>query len=505
MRDGDQSIQSTHRDWAEPDRSILGRAVPIAPDMPRDLFGRFAEILEQIAVSHDTSFDYAGASFLGVIGSLIGGKRCVSPRGQATWREFPIIWIALIGLSGVTKSPALRTILRAIKAIERDLAIAYRKELAAWRARTAADGGEKQDRAKHEGEKEPNRTPELEGPGHHDRKEMEAKPVRLRLTTSDITPEAACEVLKENPAGIMHASDELTSIFGGFDRYNNRDGRSFYLQAYSGDPYIADRKGSEEPIDVPFLGISMLGSIQPGKFAPILAKDPDDGLLARLLYVYPTPCDPHQFGFADPDLDVLKAAYRRLVDLPWGNGGGSREPVDLALSIPASEVFELWRKGHMASARNASGFYASFANKMPGLVLRLSLIAEFLQYAWDGLDEPTNVSLESVCAAIRFVDEFALPTATKVFHDQDGSPDVRPTTILARYIAAQRFDKINLRNLKSSPHKAALKDLQFGDTMKRAAEELCGLGWLREAGRREGTSAGRRSSDYEVNPRIFAR
>ena len=63
----------------------------------------------------------------------------------------------------------------------------------------------------------------------------------------DTTIEAAQEILKDSPDGVLLYQDELSGWFGSMDKYSGARGaakdRAFWLQAYNGGPYTVNRIG----------------------------------------------------------------------------------------------------------------------------------------------------------------------------------------------------------------------------------------------------------------------
>ena len=71
------------------------------------------------------------------------------------------------------------------------------------------------------------------------------RPKKLRAMIIDTTIEAAQEILKDSPDGVLLDQDELSGWFGSMDKYSGARGaqtdRAFWLKAYNGGPYTVDR------------------------------------------------------------------------------------------------------------------------------------------------------------------------------------------------------------------------------------------------------------------------
>jgi Protein of unknown function (DUF3987) len=85
----------------------------------------------------------------------------------------------------------------------------------------------------------------------------------------------------------MIERDELAGWIQGMGSYNPA-GRAFWIEAYGGRPYRVERQKHPEPIEIPRLAVSVYGGTQPDKLA-LLMREADDGLLGRILWVWPEP------------------------------------------------------------------------------------------------------------------------------------------------------------------------------------------------------------------------
>lgn len=485
--------------WAMPDMSVLsgGRRNPVP--MPPDLFGPAWGLLEGIAEGVCTAPDYPAMALLASCASLIGGKRRVRPYATSTWAEPCILWVGAVGDPSSRKSPALDQITAPLRLLEQTKADDHREAMrefqqaGEWAKQVRKSWQDEVAKAIKNGEAKPSLPTDALDPD---------EPHRRRTMTMDATPEGLAAILVGNPQGVLSFRDELAGWLQGFDRYAP-GGREFWLEAYGGRPFVIDRKGTKGPLSIPFNGVSVLGGIQPAKMADALLASPDDGLVARFLWSWPDKLPvvrrPRQLA----DIGRLQRAYERLDGLMWAKDA---EGKDIASTVPlspdAADVFEAWEVDNAAVDQDASALFKSFVGKLGGAVLRLSLVCEYMAWAFGDGAEPAEVSARSVVAAGAFVDDYAKPMAERVYGDA-GLPLVeRHGSLLARYIVKQGFATINLRTLKRSPHKSALAALRGGDAMRAAADFLVDAGWLLPDPSREGGSIGRGSLDYLVNPAI---
>ena len=493
------SIGGAKADWTAPDLSVLQSSRRAAVLMPTALFGPALPVLQAIGEGTATAVDYPAAAYLATCASLIGGKRRVRPYETSNWAEPPILWIGIVGDPSSRKSPALDAVIDPLRAIEGDGADQHRRALGEYRE---AEGKAKA--VKNEWERglaKAVKDGRAVLPTMPQAASEPDEPARRRTLVMDATPEAVGAILAGNPQGTLHYRDELAGWLQSFERYSP-GGREFWLEAYGGRSFVIDRKGSKGPLTVPFNGVSVLGGIQPAKMADCLLASPDDGLVARFLWIWP---DKLKFARPNrcPDIALLEAAYRRLETLTWGcDGNGQPVAVTLPLSKTAADLFEAWQSDNGDVDDDASGLMKSFVGKMDGALLRLALTAELAGWAMNGGTEPREISLATIEAAAEWIDSYAKPMAERVYGDAALPMAERNAALLGRYIVKSGLRTFNKRALKRSPHKSALPSLRDAKAMDAALEVLTDADLIRPVGKRDGDGPGRTSGDYAVNPAV---
>lgn len=497
----DHQESNSEISWAAPDMSVLSAGRRSPPAMPVEMFGEAWGLLVDMAQGAGSPVDYVAVSYLTVIASLIGGKRRVKPYVEADWSEPCIIWAGLVGDPSSNKSPALDRTTNVLRDMEKDHADEHSEMLKGWKAdceRAKAEWASYQAEVK-EAAKERQATPPLP-----DAAIERAAPQRRRFVVQDSTPEKLAEILSGNHAGTLHLRDELAGWLTSFDRYTP-GGREFWLEAYGGRPFVIDRKGSPEPTCVPFNGVSVVGGIQPEKLADALfgKGKPDDGLVARFLWAWPDrPAyeRPRRCG----DHSTVSSLYRRLDGLAWGvDKDGRNIAVTLPLDAAAADVFEQFERSNRDAADEAAGLYKSFCGKLGGMVLRLALVCELSRWAYSGGPEPRSISATTIAAVAEFVDEYAKPTALRVFGDAALPLVERNAATLARLILRHKLKRVNARELKRSPYKQHLPGMREADPLNDALAFLVDADWLKPIGSRAAGTLGRRTSDFAVNPAVF--
>jgi len=482
--------------WPAPDMSVLAAGRRAAPVMSGEMFEPVWPLLCDLAEGAGSPVDYVALAFIAAAASLIGGKRKAKPFSTSPWQEPCIIWAGLVGDPSSNKSPALDAATDTLRLIERDYALKHDGDRLRWE--TEGERAKVEREAWQENVK--SSVKENRGvPSMPETAVAPDEPQRRRLIVQDATPEAIGTILAGNPSGTLHLRDELAGWLVSFDRYSP-GGREFWLEAFRGCHHVIDRKGNKGPISIPFNGVSVVGGIQPEKLAACLLGTADDGLVARFLWTWPEPISyrrPRQIA----DIHALENLYRRLDALEWGvDGEGRAVHISLPLDAVAADIFEAWMRENQQGLEDSGTLFKGFCGKLGGTVLRLSLIAELVAWAAAGKNpEPRSISPRTVAAAIEFVEEYAKPSALKVFGDAALPPVERNAATLARHLLKNNIQRFNARDLR---RKARLPGLKDANPFNEAVALLVDADWLRDAGKRDGESRGRRTSDFVVNPAV---
>src|ERR671911_191594 len=105
------------------------------------------------------------------------------------------------------------------------------------------------------------------------------------------------------------------------DRYGGAGSeRALWLEAYGARPFTLDRVKEAKPIRADALAVGILGGIQPDRLASLVLAGDDDGLAARLLYVWPETQPPRRHDRGCDEAAALNA-LRRLITLAAGADG----------------------------------------------------------------------------------------------------------------------------------------------------------------------------------------
>ena len=441
--------------------------------------------------------DYVAAGLIAAASAWCGNARHVA--ATATWTEPPHLWLALIGLPSTGKTPALRPMIEASRAIERDAEPAWQAD-AAEHATLAVGAGaiEKQWRAAvakatKEGEPLPKRPPGADAP---------PAPPRPRVLVMDSTTEELQHLLSEQHRGLLYMRDELAGWLGNHDRYGGHGGdRAFFLEAWNGAAYVADRvKYRGQPVRIACAALAILGGMQPDRLREALA-DPDDGLAARLVYVWPDPVPILPLA-SEPDAaarvrrDRLTMGARRLYGLAMDGDPGEPAPRILRLDREGLALYDELRQDAMQRARSARGLAGGWHGKTPGRALRLALVYDMLRWAASDGAEPREVSADAVARAGGYLDYLVAMLDRVTARLAIGRAEA-DAAVIARHILATRAAALNERAVYQQPGWAWLREAE------RRAAALNGLveaGWIRAGGAGRQWTAARRLGGVATAP-----
>jgi hypothetical protein len=254
---------------------------------------------------------------------------------------------------------------------------------------------------------------------------------------------------------------------------------------------------------VPHLAVAWFGGTQPDKLAEIM-RGADDGLLARFWWFWPNPV-PFDLAQEAPDVFWATEALDRLRRLEVIAGHGPGEPSRPAVvPLAKAALRHMVGFGREMQERQeaAGGLMRSALGKTRGLALRLSLVLEHLHWCGredDAAPPPREISEGAFLAAVRFVGDYAVPMAERVYGDAAASQVDRDAATLARWIARCRPAEVHVRRLQRD---VRLPGLTEAASIHAAACALVEAGWLRPPAGGKGFQQRGRVA-YGVNPHLW--
>jgi hypothetical protein len=485
--------EMTERDtWPEPDMRLVEDDRAPAPILEDDaLPAGWTGWITDEAVARGCPCDYVAAGLIAAASAAIGNARHVA--ATETWIEPPHLWVALIGPPSSSKTPALRPFVETMRAIEREAEPAWREACAqhaalAEGARAIEDSWKQSVReAVKKGAAPPDRPPSTDAP---------PAPPMPRLLAMDATTEELQHLLAEQPRGLLYMRDELAGWLGSHDRYGGHGAdRAYYIEAWNGGAYVADRvKHRGRPVRIERTSLAILGGMQPDRLRAVLAG-PDDGLTARIVYVWPELGPIAPLTGDDPGAVTrrqrLVSAARRLYALAMDG----EAPRILRLAADATTLFDELRREAMGRARSSRGLAAGWHGKTPGRALRLALAYELVAWAGGSGPEPGIVSADAMARVGGYLD-YLTAMLDRVTAGLGISRAEADAAIIARHILATEGVTLNERTLYQQPGWSWLRDRTRRD---EAFHALAEAGWLRAAA----AGRGRPRGDWQVSPRVW--
>ncbi|GIQ77089.1 DUF3987 domain-containing protein [Bradyrhizobium sp. RD5-C2] len=441
------------------DTEVTGTAPKMLVD-PIDLWGKFdppsltrgllPDVVERFA--HDQGMDM-GADISGIAMSALVVCAAAIPdtvrlqvkRYNAGWFEVARLWAALVGAPSSKKSPIMAAAARPLRRIDADQARDYADQRAVY-----------------------DKLPKEE-------KLVTALPKQVRSILQDTTIEAAQDVLKDSPDGLLCYQDELSGWFGSMDKYSAGRGsakdRAFWLEAFNGGTYSVQRVG-RGAVFIENLSISLLGGIQPEPIRKIADESVDDGLLQRLLPIIVTPAKAGRDEVASPVVAEYEALVRNLHCLAKAtlrfDDGAQRYRQEL-------EVKHL----NLQSLEFVHRKLAAHIGKYDGIFARLCVIWHCIENMEGFGDVPSVISEATARRVGAFLHGFLLPHAIAFYTTVLGfSNDHDCVTAVAGYILSHGLTKITNRDLKRGDRIMRRLSPEAGLAV---FEQLEAFGWLERA------------------------
>lgn len=321
-------------------------------------------------------------------------------RTNPSWRESARLWGAIVGSSGIKKSPAIGAAVSRLKKIQLELS---------ERAIELYDEVKSRELAYELANKGYIKALSTNDPSAADKKPFKPEPIEIpRLLFEDVTVQKLGDELRYSQRGAFVLRDELAGWFGSHSQYRTSGSDApDWLDFYEGGPKYIDRIGRGSMF-VKNFGGCILGGIQPSTLERILDKLPEDGLLQRFMVVNAkNGTDGNGLPYNKAAADRYHIMLQRIFDFTPGDN-----------AILLSEEADIIRKEITAHARKlinsgmvSTGFCSHLA-KYEGLAARLMLTFHTIEWADKGQHpQGCHVSGETAKLVQRFMLEFLLPHA----------------------------------------------------------------------------------------------
>lgn len=362
------------------------KIIEIQREFPVKLLpGWLQKTIKEHADSYGTPEELWSVAFLSGI-SAAAGKRIRLINGN--YKNYPQLWVMVVGASGTGKSEASRVAFRRLSEIDAERYTEYQSDYQEWEAR------------------------EKQGTPPHWEQSI----------IGDTTPEALFNVLGHAANGLTLYRDELSGWFSDFGRYNKSGEIGHYLSIFDNQTFSINRK-KEQPqlITEPFLNIC--GTIQPGVLSELLTKNnfEQSGFAQRFLFIYPEfPLRKYKRSTITPPTEL----YDKIIDGIVGFSGGD----EMFLSDEAEDVYERFYNEMEEEKTRSNDFWDAVYAKAQIQVLRLALTVKIARL----IDEPdSNVSATDMMAGVGMMRYFI--NSLEKFKTEQGEPSGKKAIIQQIY------------------------------------------------------------------------
>ena len=370
---------------------------PALPEFPLDaLPSSVREYIQGSSKQIQALVDMVGSCVLGVLSIACRGRYPVQLPGEHT--ERPCLYIVPIATPSERKSAVIKEVTKALNNHERKYNKTHKTEIDLSRNKLSLlykQKAEAENRVAKEKDYEKRAVAEDEVYRFSEKISNFEVLHSLRLFGADCTPEKLCQLLKEQNQVFALVSGEGGGIFENINRYSEKGGLEIYLNGYSGDKVVVDRKSSESiTVENPTLNIIALCQPSVATVLFLNKEFRERGLLSRLLYVKCSSLAGKRTPVAAPMDPRIAAAYDNLVAKmlsteSYGNltfdDEGFRVYTDFFKEIEAQLTPNTGRLTHMVD----------WAGKCPGIMVRLAGLIHCMvsfEQNKDPLDTQINAS-----------------------------------------------------------------------------------------------------------------
>src|SRR5829696_1491731 len=217
--------------WDEP-VTLPSGLPPVDEFDPAMLPEAFRGWLTDVAERMQVPLSFPAATAMTAVSTLVGRKLGIRPKRHDDWLVVPNLWGALVGRPSLLKSPALAEGMKPLNRLVADAYEQHRKELEDYEydamvieARRLAFKEELKKKAR-EAAKNGDQSKLTEFAETEGRIDEPKPPTVRRYKTEDTTVEKLCELLTENPNGLLVHRDELSGWLKSLDKHGREGDRA---------------------------------------------------------------------------------------------------------------------------------------------------------------------------------------------------------------------------------------------------------------------------------------
>ena len=392
------------------------------------------------------------AALLPVCGSLLNPNIRLLLDDSTKYVVPGILWLGIVGESGVKKSPLQRALLSPLIDLQSEaeqgfeLALEqYQSELTQW-----------ENSSKDEKREAPKPT----------------APIPHEFFMADYTMEALAETIKNQAdSGFLIFTEELARFFTSMDAYRNGRGgdRQQWLSFYDGGPFKVSRKTTGR-VYRKHTNLPILGSIQPSVIKKIMEDDQtsEDGLWSRFAWVYlPLTISPgiSKTGGHYKIDEILGRLYRGL-----GYLGANT----FSLASDAIDVWNDWNfKIESKILKEPSGLLRATYPKAKERAARIALLSHLIIAVMNNQRPSDEISAQTLANAIEFTEW--LCSETRLLYTQLGICDHPETAKILAFV--RRFQGCGWINARMTIHWHSSKDKPSASKAREFMARVVSLGY----------------------------
>ena len=487
-------------DW--PDPHPLPDDLPAVPKLDLNLLpGSLRPWIEDIAERMQTPPDIPAIGAITALSAAIGRRVQIHPKEHDDWTVVPNLWGLAVAPPGFMKSPALAEVMRPLIRLEQEAYEEFIRNHDRWEVEKEANSTARK-AAKAAAINRLKKDPCAENAQYIADPD---EPIARRYCVNNFSMEALGEVLAGNPNGVLAFSDEIQGLLAMTQKIGNEGLNDFLLSAWNGDgSYVFDRIGRGLNRRVPYVCMSILGGIQPGRLMEHVISATqggagDSGLIQRFqLMVWPDMAKNWRRVDREPNREAQENAIRIFRKATGFDPGRNLDSPDEGIYGTDIRRFESKAQGeffdwletleHELRSDTLSPVMISHLSKYRSLVPSLALIFAVS----DGADG--SITLEHLQQAIGW-SNYLRRHAERVYACATRPDSRHARALLAKITSRAIDDGFSARDIY-------LKGWQFldRDGVTKALNLLCDHGYLQGVKKALQPLGGRPSTSYRIHP-----
>lgn len=351
-------------------------------DFPIDIYPK--PLQDYLMENHSKMFlnlDFMASSMLWVGSVCIGNY--IRMYSKRDWGERPIIWLAIVGKPGSSKTPSIDAMLKPLREVNSRLFRKYIKDK------------KKFDEYDSMSESEKKNVNEVE------------KPLQTQFIVNDITLEALQQLHSERDSCVALEKDELHGWLLDMNKYREGSDKQFWLSSWSGKGVAVNRVGRGATLlENPF--IPVIGGVQPQILESFFTEENiQSGFMDRLLLCYPKHST---MGFDFTEMSYESVAwYNDFVNnmysiMEYKHRRDEEGQIAHYEAVFDSEAKKEWLRiiGWMMEKEvcdNENEIMKSMYPKFKAYTLRFAIILHVMHCVAEGSEDFYNVTKKSILGA----------------------------------------------------------------------------------------------------------